>query len=36
MKTKKQIQERINKLEKRLSIIAKHHDKYIELYISFF
>ena len=32
MKTKEQIQERINKLEKRLSIIAKHHDKYLELY----
>lgn len=32
MKTKKQIQERINKLEKKLSLIAKHHDKYVKLY----
>lgn len=32
MKTQEQIQERINKLEKRLSITAKHHDKYVKLY----
>lgn len=32
MKTKEQIQERINKLKKRLSLTAKHHDKYVELY----
>lgn len=32
MKTIEQIQARINKLEKRLSLTAKHHDKYVELY----
>lgn len=32
MKTKEQIQERINKLEKNLALTAKHHDKYVELY----
>lgn len=32
MKTKKQIQARIDKLNKKLSLIAKHHDKYVELY----
>ena len=32
MKKLEQIQERINKLEKRLSLTAKHHDKYVELY----
>ena len=32
MKTREQIQERINKLEKNLALTAKHHDKYVELY----
>lgn len=32
MKTREQIQERINKLDKKLSLTAKHHDKYVELY----
>ena len=32
MKTKKQIQARIDKLNKKLSLTAKHHDKYVELY----
>lgn len=32
MKTRKQIQERINKLDKKLSLTVKHHDKYVELY----
>lgn len=32
MKSEKEIKERINKLEKRLSLTAKHHDKYVELY----
>ena len=32
MKTKEQIQERINKLEKKLALTAKHYDKYVELY----
>ena len=32
MKTKEQIQARINKLDKKLSLTAKHHDKYVELY----
>ena len=32
MKTKEQIQERVNKLKKLLAQTAKHHDKYVELY----
>ena len=32
MKTREQIQERINKLDKKLFLTAKHHDKYVELY----
>lgn len=32
MKTKEQIQARIDKLDKKLSLIVKHHDKYVELY----
>lgn len=32
MKSESEIRERINKLEARLNIIAKHHDKYIDLY----
>lgn len=32
MKTLEEIQERINKLEKRLHLTAKHHDKYVALY----
>lgn len=32
MKTKKQIQARIDKLDKKLSLIVKHHDKYVKLY----
>ena len=31
MKTKEQIQERVNKLKKLLAQTAKHHDKYVEL-----
>ena len=32
MKTEEKIKKRINKLEVRLNITAKHHDKYVELY----
>lgn len=32
MRSESEIQERINKLEKRLSLTAKHQDKYVELY----
>lgn len=32
MKTREQIQERINKLDKKIYLTAKHHDKYVELY----
>lgn len=32
MKTREQIQERINTLDRKLSLIVKHHDKYVELY----
>lgn len=32
MKTLEEIQERINKLDKKLSLTVKHHDKYVELY----
>ena len=32
MKAKEQIQERINKLDKKLSLITKHFYKYTELY----
>ena len=31
MKSEESIKERINKLEKRIKIVAKHHDKYIDL-----
>ena len=32
MKTKEEIQERLNKLEKELSLINKHHEKYVKLF----
>lgn len=32
MRSEDEIRERINKLKTRLSIVAKHHDKYVELY----
>lgn len=32
MKTREQIQEQINKLNKKLSLTVKHYDKYVELY----
>lgn len=32
MKSRKEIEERINKLDKNLALTAKHHDKYVALY----
>ena len=32
MRSESEIKERIDKLELRLDIIAKHHDKYVDLY----
>lgn len=33
MRSEDEIRERINKLKVRLNITAKHHDKYVDLYI---
>ncbi len=32
MRSESEIRERINKLKVRLNIIAKHHDKYVDLF----